>query len=84
MSFFALKISDPLSVDLVKDIKAGSENIVVNQLNQLESDLKYGSFVFIQLGGDKVSWDKGLIGLAEIIKEPFDIKSPIILNILIE
>lgn len=72
MSFFALKISDPLSVDLVKDIKSGSKNFVVNQLNQLESDLKNGSFVFIQLGGDKVSWDKGLIGLAEIIKEPFD------------
>lgn len=72
MNFFALKISDPYAVDLVDEIKAGSENLVVQQLNQLESDLVIGSKVFIQLGGDKVTWDKGLIGLAEIIREPFD------------
>lgn len=72
MSYFALKISDPASVDLVNSIKAGSENFVIQQLNQLESDLKVGEKVFIQLGGDKVSWDKGLIGLAQIIKEPYD------------
>lgn len=72
MSFFALKISDPGSVDLVNKIKAGSDNFVVQQLNQLENELKVGEKVFIQLGGDKVSWDKGLIGLAQIIRSPFD------------
>ena len=72
MSYFALKISDPLSVDLVNSIKADSQDFVIQQLNQLESELKVGERVFIQLGGDKVSWDKGLIGLAQIIKEPYD------------
>ena len=72
MSFFALKISDPNAVDLVNSIKSGSQDVVVQQLNQLESELKIGEKVFIQLGGDKVSWDKGLIGLAQITKEPFD------------
>lgn len=72
MSFFALKISDPKAVDLVNSIKSGSQDVVIQQLNQLESELKIGEKVFIQLGGDKVSWDKGLIGLAQITKEPFD------------
>lgn len=72
MSFFALKISDPNSVDLVNSIKAGSDDIIVQQLNQLEGDLIVGEKVFIQLGGDKVSWEKGLIGLSEITTSPFD------------
>ncbi len=72
MSFFALKISDPASVDLVSAIKAGSQDITIQQLNQLENELKVGEKVFIQLGGDKVSWEKGLIGLAQITSEPFD------------
>ena len=72
MSFFALKISDPASVSLVNDIKAGSQTITIKQLNQLEGELKIGEKVFIQLGGDKVSWDKGLIGLAQITGEPYD------------
>ena len=72
MSFFALKISDPTSVDLVNSIKAGSQDITIQQLNQLENELKIGEKVFIQLGGDKVTWEKGLIGLAQITSEPFD------------
>jgi len=72
MSFFALKISDANAVDTVNSIKSGSDNIVIQQLNQLDNELVLGSKVFLQLGGDRVSWDKGLIGLAEIISEPFD------------
>ena len=34
--------------------------------------MKIGEKVFIQLGGDKVTWEKGLIGLAQITSEPFD------------
>lgn len=72
MSFFALKISDSEAIDTVNSIKSGSQDFVIQQLNQLESDLTVGSFVFMQLGGWVVSWDKGLIGLAEIIQGPFD------------
>lgn len=72
MSFFALKISDPNSVELVDKIKSGSQDITVQQLNQLEDKLTVGQRVFMQLGGDQVSWNKGLIGVAEITKAPFD------------
>ena len=72
MKFFALKISDPASVDLVNRIKNGEAGLVVQQLNQLDSDLKEGAKIFIQLGGDRVSWNKGLIGLSEITRSPFD------------
>ena len=72
MSFFCFKISDPNSLELVESIKGKSQDFTIQQLNQLESDLVIGSKVFIQLGGDKVKWNKGLIGLAEIIREPYD------------
>ncbi len=39
MGFFALKISDPSSVGLVNEIKAGSDNLTIQQLNQLENEL---------------------------------------------
>ncbi len=72
MKFFGFKISDPSATDLVSDIKLRKDDITIGQLNQLEDDLKIGSFVFISLGGNVVSWEKGLIGLASIIKAPFD------------
>ena len=72
MKFFTLKISDPSATDFVRDVKNSSQNLVVDQLNQLKDDLDVGGFVFIQLGGDRVSWNKGLIGLAEITRSPFD------------
>lgn len=72
MKFFGFKISNPSSKDLVNDVKLGKDNITIDQLNQLENDLKVGDFVFVTLGGDKVTWKKGLIGLASITKAPFD------------
>ena len=72
MKFFALKISDPNSKELVERIKNGDSNLEILQLNQLESDLNVGEKVFIQLAGDKVTWEKGLIGLAEITRSPYD------------
>lgn len=72
MKFFGFKISNPAAKDLVDDVKLGKDSIVIDQLNQLEDELKIGNFVFITLGGDKVSWEKGLIGLASITKSPFD------------
>ena len=72
MAFFALKISDPNATELVNNIKAGSDDLEIRQLNQLGADLKKGCYVFVQLGGDVVAWDKGLIGLASIIRPPYD------------
>lgn len=72
INFFGFKFSNPESIETVNAVKNKSQNIVIEHLNQLESELKTGSYVFMVLGGDKVSWDKGLIGLAEITNEPFD------------
>ena len=72
MSFFALKLSNREFEKTVRKILRGAKYIVVKGLNQLDSELSNGSFVFVQLGGQNdVFWDKGLIGLAQIVKEPF-------------
>ena len=55
MSFFALKISDPNAVDLVNSIKSGSQDVVVQQLNQLESELKISEKVINHNRGEKVT-----------------------------
>lgn len=72
MKFFGFKISNPLAADVVNAVKTGSQEIVIDQLNQLETSLSVGEYIFIILGGDKVSWNKGLIGLAQITRAPFD------------
>ncbi len=72
MEFFSLKISNEEAVDFVNAVVNKEQNIMVEQLNQLSDSLVNGSYIFIQLGGDRVSWDKGLIGLAQVIKEPYD------------
>lgn len=72
MKFFGFKISNPQASQLVSDVKTCKDSITIDQLNQLEDDLTVGSHVFISLGGDKVPWDKGLIGLATITKPKFD------------
>ena len=72
MNFFGFKISNPTASDTVAAVKNLSQDIVIEQLNQLESNLGVGGYIFILLGGDKVSWNKGLIGLAQITKAPFD------------
>ena len=72
MKFFGFKISNPQAAQLVSDVKTCKDSITIDQLNQLEDDLTVGSHVFISLGGDKVPWAKGLIGLATITKPKFD------------
>lgn len=72
MEFFSLKISNEEAVDFVDAVMNKEQDIMVEQLNQLSDSLVKGSYIFIQLGGDRVSWDKGLIGLAQVIKEPYD------------
>lgn len=72
MSFFALKISDPNANALVNDMKAGKSGLEITQLNMLESSLKVGEYIFVQLGGDRVSWSKGLLGLAKISNKPYE------------
>ena len=72
MKFFGFKISNSQATQLVSDVKTCKDSITIDQLNQLEDDLTVGSHIFISLGGDKVPWAKGLIGLATITKPKFD------------
>ena len=71
MKYFSFKISQPTAVDVVDAVFNEEKYIEIKQLNQLEDSLTVGSLVFIMLGGDKVSWDKGLVGVSKIVKEPF-------------
>lgn len=70
--FLSIKISNPKSVDIVQSIKQCKNNIEIGQLNQLKDDVKNGQLVFMVPFGDKVSWDKGLAGIAKISAEPYD------------
>ena len=72
MDFFCFKLSNASSEDFAKSVLNKKQDITISQLNQLADVLDVGKFVFINFGGDRVPWEKGLIGLAEIIQGPFD------------
>lgn len=72
MNYFSFKISQPNAIKTVKAVFDEREYIEIQQLNQLEDSLIENSLIFIMLGGDKVEWEKGLAGLAQIVREPFD------------
>lgn len=70
MQYFSIKTKDP---ETVKSILSKSSSVVFSGINVLQDKLKVGQPVFIVLGGDKPSWETGLIGMGTITKEPFDI-----------
>lgn len=70
--YLSIKISNPLSLDVVKAIENKEKNIVINQINQLKNKLKIGQLVFMVPFGDKVRWKKGLSGVGKISKLPYD------------
>jgi len=72
MDFFCFKLSNASSEDFANAVLNKEQDITISQLNQLADDLVVGKFIFINFGGDRVPWEKGLIGLAEIIQGPFD------------
>jgi len=72
MDFFCFKLSNASSEDFANSVLNKEQDITISQLNQLADDLVVGKFIFINFGGDRVPWEKGLIGLAEIIQGPFD------------
>lgn len=68
--YFSIRTSDAETVS--KILEKGSD-IVISGINILQDKLKYGQIVFIVLGGDKTKWDKGLVGMGVITREPFDV-----------
>lgn len=69
--YLSIKISNPQSIEIVKAIKNKKKNIVISKLNQLKDLLKVGQLIFMVPFGDKVSWDKGLCGIAKLSKLPY-------------
>jgi hypothetical protein len=72
MDFFCFKLSNEKAVGFAEAVLSKSQNITISQLNQLADILDTGKFVFINFGGDRATWEKGLVGLAEIVQGPFD------------
>lgn len=70
MSFFSIRTKDEVTV---QSILSKSSQVVFSGINVLQDRLKVGQIVFVVLGGDKPSWDTGLVGMGIITKEPFDI-----------
>ena len=68
--YFSIKTKDP---ETVNSILSKSSSVIFSGINVLQDKLKVGQPVFIVLGGDKPSWETGLIGMGVITKEPFDI-----------
>lgn len=73
MNFFSFKLSDSKSQDFVERIQNFEKGITISRLNWYQSEIKTGDIVFINLSGDKVDWEKGLVAISKVSKEPFDL-----------
>lgn len=67
--FFSVRTKN---ADSVGKILAKDNPIEMDGINVLEDRLSLGQPTFIVLGGDKPSWDTGLIGLGKIAEAPYD------------
>jgi len=68
--FFSIKTRDADTVASILNKEAGIE---FTGINVMQEYLKVGEPVFIVLGGDRPSWDTGLVGIGTISQEPYDI-----------
>lgn len=72
-TFISMKCGFP---DTVHNILNGSKNITVDGVYTLKEELVIGKQIFVTLGGDtgksEVDWTPGFVGIAHIIKEPYD------------
>lgn len=68
--YFSIKTKAAATVHAILE---RNSNIEFNGINILQDSLKPGQLVFIVLGGDKLEWETGLIGMGVISQEPYDI-----------
>ena len=72
-TFVSMKCGFPQTVHRVL---AGDENITIDGVYTLKEELICGKIVFVTLGGDtgksEVDWIPGFVGIAHVIKEPYD------------
>lgn len=70
---FTIKTSISATVNKIKD---NENDIEIVQLNNHRDEVKKGDAFFIVLGGDRVPWQKGLIGIGSVTVPPYDIVIP--------
>ena len=72
-TFVSMKCGFP---DTVHNILDGNKDITVDGVYTLKEELNIGKHVFVTLGGDtgksEVDWVPGFIGVAHVIREPYD------------
>ena len=72
-TFVSMKCGFP---DTVHNILNGNKDITVDGVYTLKEELNIGKHVFVTLGGDtgksEVDWVPGFIGVAHVIREPYD------------
>lgn len=68
--YFSIKTKDEATV---RQVLSKSSSVIFSGINVFQEKLKLGQIVFVVFGGDKPSWDTGLVGMGIITKEPFDI-----------
>ena len=68
--YFTIKTQKPETVEKIQNVE---KNIELDGINVMRDELRQGTMVFIVLGGDRVPWEKGLIGIGVVSKEPYDI-----------
>lgn len=73
MNYYSFKLSDPSQSDFVNEVFSFSNDIEINKLNWYQDEIRLYDLIYINLGGDKVPWEKGLIALGKVKSEPFDI-----------
>ena len=73
ISFISLKCGIPETVHRILDKES---EIVIDGVYTLPERIVNGSIVFVTVGGDigksEVDWDPGFVGIARVIKEPYD------------
>lgn len=71
--FISMKCGIP---EIAHKVLGGEKFITIDGIYTLKEELKKGKIVFFTLGGDSgkasVDWSPGFIGIAEVIKEPYD------------
>lgn len=72
-TFVSMKCGFP---ETVHNILNGNKDITVDGVYTLKEELSIGKIVFVTLGGDtgksEVDWIPGFVGVAHVIKEPYD------------
>lgn len=69
-AFYSIRTKAPETVDA---ILRKEQKIEIDGLNIFQDKLNVGQVIFIVLGGDKVPWDRGMIGIGRVAEKPYDL-----------